>query len=160
MTYQSEKEALDLAAIQGLKDAALMWEREYRTEHARYERTVGDWLAVKAERDAALKRCSMLEAALRDVLQQTDDDIEYAAMRSDIRQLVAGHRVGRWRELRELLGYVQDGSHTTVSIGQDDATYDWCVTVGKKTYYERSLEGAIDAALLPSPASASVREAL
>lgn len=101
--------------------------------------------------DELRARNEALVDALRDVLQQTDDDGKYDAMRADIRQLVGRWRLGRWRELRELLGYVQDGSHTTVSIGQDDATYDWCVTVGKKTYYRKSLEAAIDAAVANGP---------
>lgn len=46
-------------------------------------------------------------------------------------------------ELRELCGYVEDGSHVTVAISQDDATKDWVVTVNKKQYYGRSMREAL-----------------
>lgn len=49
----------------------------------------------------------------------------------------------RWKLLRALLGHVQDGSAATVTISQDDATEDWCVRVGKRTFISRSLETAL-----------------
>ena len=48
--------------------------------------------------------------------------------------------------LRELMGYVQDGSDTTVSLFQDDATMDFMLRVGKKTYWGLSLENVIEKA--------------
>lgn len=53
--------------------------------------------------------------------------------------------------LRKLLGYVQNGSSTTVTLSQDDATSDYCVTVGKKTYYASSFNGAIQDAINDNP---------
>lgn len=50
------------------------------------------------------------------------------------------------RELEELCGYVGDGSHTTMMISQDDATREWIVTVGGKTYFGRSMRQALRAA--------------
>lgn len=50
---------------------------------------------------------------------------------------------GRWRILRELLGYIEDGSSSVVVICQDDATREWCVTVGSVTNYSQSLDGAL-----------------
>lgn len=50
------------------------------------------------------------------------------------------------RKLRKLMGYVQDGSHITVELYQDDATYTYCITVGKVTYYGDSFEQAINTA--------------
>ena len=45
--------------------------------------------------------------------------------------------------LRELMGYVQNGSDETVSLFQDDATMDYMLRVGKKTYWGHSLENVI-----------------
>ncbi len=57
--------------------------------------------------------------------------------------------VTNMKRLRELLGYVEDGSSEVVHIVQDDATKDWIVRVGKQTYYGRSLESALEAAAGP-----------
>jgi hypothetical protein len=46
-------------------------------------------------------------------------------------------------QLKELMGYVQNGSDTTVSLFQDDATMDYMLRVGKKTYWGHSLENVI-----------------
>lgn len=53
----------------------------------------------------------------------------------------------RFRKLRELCGYVENGSDTVVTIFQDDATRDWVCKVGNKRYWGRSMEAAIDAAI-------------
>lgn len=53
----------------------------------------------------------------------------------------------RLNGLRELMGYVEDGSSDTVKLFQDDATKSFFVTVGKKDYYSTSFKGAIDEAL-------------
>lgn len=55
-------------------------------------------------------------------------------------------------KLRALLGYVEDGSHRPVTIGQDDATTTFYLRIGRpsdpwtKVYHMGSLKGAIDAA--------------
>jgi hypothetical protein len=46
-------------------------------------------------------------------------------------------------ELRDLLGYIENGGSTTVKIYQDDATGSWCIDVGDKHYYADSLQGVI-----------------
>ena len=48
--------------------------------------------------------------------------------------------------LRELMGYVQNGSEETVSLFQDDATMDFMLHVGNKTYWGLSLENVIEKA--------------
>ncbi len=48
--------------------------------------------------------------------------------------------------LRELMGYVQNGSDETVSLFQDDATMDFMLHVGNKTYWGLSLENVIEKA--------------
>lgn len=54
----------------------------------------------------------------------------------------------RWRLLRALLGYVGDGSHQSVDIGQDDATRGWVLRVGTSTRNMRSYYGdSIDSVL-------------
>ena len=60
--------------------------------------------------------------------------------------LTARKAVQAISHLEELMGYVQDGSDTTVSLFQDDATMDFMLRVGKKMYWGRSLENVIDKA--------------
>lgn len=55
--------------------------------------------------------------------------------------------VKRMKGLRELLGYVQNGSDTTVKIFQDDATYTFHVKVGSRLYWGDTFEQALDAAI-------------
>lgn len=50
------------------------------------------------------------------------------------------------KSLREIMGYVQNGSDTTVSLFHDDATMDYMISVGKKTYWGYSLENVIEKA--------------
>lgn len=55
-------------------------------------------------------------------------------------------------KMRALLGYVEDGSHTPVTIGQDDATMTFYLRIGRpsdpwtKAYHRGSLKGVIDQA--------------
>ena len=61
-------------------------------------------------------------------------------------------------KLRALLGYVEDGSDTSVTIGQDDATKTFYLRIGRPSdpwtkvyhmgplYHRGSLKGVIDAA--------------
>lgn len=55
-------------------------------------------------------------------------------------------------KLRALMGYVEDGSHTSVTIGQDDATMTFYLRIGRpsdpwtKVYHMGSLKGVIDQA--------------
>lgn len=55
-------------------------------------------------------------------------------------------------KLRALLGYVEDGSHRPVTIGQDDATTTFYLRIGRpsdpwtKVYHRGSLKGVIDQA--------------
>ena len=49
--------------------------------------------------------------------------------------------------IRELMGYVENGSDTKVSLSQDDATKDFIVNVGKDTYYGAGLAEAVNAAV-------------
>ena len=60
--------------------------------------------------------------------------------------LTARKAVQTLESLRKLMGYVQDGSDTTVSLFQDDATMDFMLRVGKKTYWGLSLENVIEKA--------------
>jgi len=54
-----------------------------------------------------------------------------------------------WKGLKNLIGFVQDGSNTTVKIFWDDATTTAYIQVGKKSYTGTSLDevlrNAIDA---------------
>lgn len=50
----------------------------------------------------------------------------------------------RLKALRELCGYVEDGSCQTVKLYQDDATKDWFCDAGRKSMWSESFNGAID----------------
>lgn len=52
----------------------------------------------------------------------------------------------RFEQIRKLCGYVEDGSSTAVTLGQDDATRGWAVRVGRITYHGDSLNEALDLA--------------
>ena len=60
--------------------------------------------------------------------------------------LTARKSVQTLKSLKELMGYVQNGSDETVSLFQDDATMDFMLHVGNKTYWGLSLENVIDKA--------------
>lgn len=54
----------------------------------------------------------------------------------------------RFKRIRELCGYVEDGSSQSLTITQDDATRTWIIKGGKKEIScGDSLAQAIDAAL-------------
>ncbi len=53
----------------------------------------------------------------------------------------------RLKAIRLMCGYVEDGSCEVVSIGQDDATSEWIVRVGKRHYSGTSFENALDEAI-------------
>ena len=60
--------------------------------------------------------------------------------------LTARKAVQTLNSLRELIGYAQNGSEETVSLFQDDATMDFVLRVGNKTYWGNYLEQVIDKA--------------
>lgn len=50
------------------------------------------------------------------------------------------------KTLRELCGYVEDGSSDSVTLSQDDATGTWHITVGysprsRKSFWDESFDG-------------------
>ena len=55
-------------------------------------------------------------------------------------------KVKTLNHLKELMGYVQNGSDETVYLFQNDATMDYILRVGKKTYWGFSLENVIEKA--------------
>jgi hypothetical protein len=59
----------------------------------------------------------------------------------------------RLRCLRDLCGFVENGSSTVVKIFQDDATRTWFVEVGGKSYFAGSFHSAVDAAIAANPQS-------
>lgn len=93
-------------------------------------------------------------AALREQLKQSE--INFALEHDDVlelrKQLAAAQKdAERLNAIRELCGYVQDGSSETVRICQDDATREWIISVGgipsKRWYHGSCLRAAIDAAI-------------
>jgi len=60
----------------------------------------------------------------------------------------------RLKDFREkLCGFIEAGEGDFVTIGQDDATGDWCLSFGisKKRYHDRSFLGVIDKAIADNP---------
>jgi len=53
----------------------------------------------------------------------------------------------RYRQLKELMGHLQDGSQTDVLLCQDDATGATIVKVDKRTFWGGTLDSAIDDAV-------------
>ena len=50
--------------------------------------------------------------------------------------------------IRKMMGYVENGSHETVTIGQDDATRSFSIRSGnKRRYFGDSFSGMLDAAI-------------
>lgn len=61
--------------------------------------------------------------------------------------LAVARNATRLQTLRELCGYLQDGSDTVVHVFQDDATRTWVVKVGEhQHHFGDSLGQALDAA--------------
>ena len=56
-------------------------------------------------------------------------------------------KISRLEGLRKLAGYVENGTETTITIGQDDATRDWLVKVGNRLYHGPSFYEALDSAI-------------
>jgi hypothetical protein len=50
--------------------------------------------------------------------------------------------------IRECCGYVENGTDSSFSISQDDATRSWVVRVGKETFHGDSFSQAIYSASL------------
>jgi len=50
------------------------------------------------------------------------------------------------RVIRQLMGFVEDGSDKTVKLGQDDATRSFFIIVDGRTYDADSFAGVIEAA--------------
>ncbi len=75
-----------------------------------------------------------------------------ACVKSQVAFMEALHRIGLLgdaltiKRLEEACGYVEDGSHTTVTISQDDATRSWVVKVGRRSFYGNSLREALKTA--------------
>ena len=53
----------------------------------------------------------------------------------------------RLKGLRDILGHVENGTDSVVSIFQDDATREWVVKVSSKGYYGPTFADALDAAI-------------
>lgn len=74
---------------------------------------------------------------------------DHVALMRDVRQFIIGNDIiadaRRYRTIREACGYVENGSSSSFSISQDDATKDWCARVGVRPFYGKSFGEVIDA---------------
>lgn len=55
----------------------------------------------------------------------------------------------RWRLIRDMLGYLEDGSSESVTIDRDDATREWIIRVGNRTHYDISFDAVLRKAHTP-----------
>ena len=53
-------------------------------------------------------------------------------------------QINYFEKLKQLMGYVQNGSDTEIRMFQDDATLSYWVQVGNRSNFGRSLEEALD----------------
>lgn len=56
------------------------------------------------------------------------------------------HTIPLFTKMRQLAGYVENGTDCSVRFYQDDATRTWHVHVGQRGYYADSLEQAVELA--------------
>lgn len=110
-----------------------------------------DWTCVT---DPILKEVlTMLQSAechIDGLQRQLDPARQKVEIQDEPRTTQLKQKVTAFTKLRELLGYVENGTDTTVALFQDDATHNYIVKIGHikngKHYYGDSLELAIEAA--------------
>jgi len=82
-----------------------------------------------------------------------EDGTIYFLAGSTISQLIPTHVLSEgwiadnnsnWEKLKQLAGYVQDGSNETVKLFQDDATMSYFVKAGNKSHYGSCFEEALN----------------
>jgi|TARA_R110000851_G_scaffold313492_1_gene475137 hypothetical protein len=71
-----------------------------------------------------------------------------AALKENLLLQVQIQKALSYDAIRECCGYVENGTGSSFSISQDDATGAWMVRVGKATFYEYSFSQAIYSASL------------
>ena len=93
----------------------------------------------------------LFDRAYNDLQAQTKKVLELEQMNSALRARVVRLEEDETRinTLRELCGYVEDGSDTSVTIGQDDATKDWVLHIGNRKQtliFSDTFKGLLDTA--------------
>ena len=68
-------------------------------------------------------------------LRKMAEDIEAGRVLLTEEMKTAIQWAKNWEKLIELTGHLQDGSQTTVSLAQDDATRTQHISVGKVSYW-------------------------
>ena len=104
---------------------------EYKVDHVR-------WL-----RSQAILRHRQQEFGERDIFNAIADELE------DLQTQIQDKEQQYFEDLRHLCGYIEDGTDTSITIGQDDATKEWPLWVkgGKDTLlFSPTFSGLIKAA--------------
>jgi hypothetical protein len=86
---------------------------------------------------------------LNDFSWKSDDFVVIPFEDDENKQLATysnGLAMQGYRDLRKCLGYIENGTHASVTICQDDATREWVVRVDKESYVSRGLSGALSLA--------------
>jgi hypothetical protein len=68
-----------------------------------------------------------------------------AVVQAEAATVIEKRDAANFRDIRDLMGYVEDGSHQTVRLFQDDASREYFVGLGAKSaYHGRTLPIAIE----------------
>lgn len=95
------------------------------------------------------KTCAGHELGMHraDVLKQRIENLQLAHGELDMLKTEIVQQKRLLDGLRDLCGYVENGTSTTLKISQDDATNDWVVTVGKDSVFGRSFKDVVLSAI-------------
>jgi len=110
--------------------------------------------------DAVAVSDAMVECASDAYATLSLDGVDMTAMRHALESIlpIADEKAKDaecMKGLRELLGYVENGTDTTVTLFQDDATRNFMVKVGSRSFYGSSLQAAIDRAIASAKGDAT-----
>lgn len=104
-------------------------------------------LRVPQTKDQALEQLLRGGQVIDAIEEWLAQPIETAPEELKLRLLNAERAAARLRGIRELMGYIEAGEGDTVSLFQDDATKNYFIKVGKRSWFANSFEGAIDVAV-------------
>jgi len=108
------------------------------------EGTVRDWLPPGEFSSARVHLVGIVKTAI-------DQTVASALVK-------VRHDSRRLKGLRNLMGFIQDGSSGTVKLYQDEATGDFFVSTGRRSYWGESFDTAIDAAIKADELTAEITQ--
>ena len=105
---------------------------------------------------------TLIESEVGDFVYANEHEISIAELQRELaeseryRQILIQQNMEllkRVKVLRELCGYIEDGSNESVTISQDDATGTWHITIGhllrsRKSFWDETFEGVLGKAVV------------